>query len=132
MKIYNQNQNKSNLIGNKEILGETLTFPFSLEINSEIYTFSDLEDIESFIYNLTSKISHLLEYRDIYKKQIDELKENIKYCETGIKVDLDNKQHRAVIFNKFTDFIDETKWESIQDKREIKKNLKDLFNNLFD
>jgi hypothetical protein len=131
MKIYSQNQKKSDLIGNNDTLEDTLTFPFTLEINSEIYTFSDLDDIESFIYDSTGKISHLLEWRDIYKKQIDDLNEHIKYCETGIKVNFDNKQHRAVIFSKLTEYIDGIKWESIQDKREIKKNLKDLFNDLF-
>lgn len=132
MKIYNQNQNINGLMGNQQTSGDgdTLKFPFTLDINSEIYTFTDLEDIESFIINSTSKISHLLEFRDNYKQKIAELTENLKF--SAMNIDLSKKSDRAVIFNKFIEIINQTEWESLQDKKKIKRDLTSIFNDLFE
>jgi hypothetical protein len=138
MKIYSQNENKNNLIGNQNGSGDTLNFPFTLEINSETYTFRDIEDIEDFISVQNGKIEHLQEWRDNLKQKIVELTEANKltnennFIQNLLNIDLNIKEYRTIIFSKFMDIIEETEWESSQDKKDMKRNLRELFTTLFD
>lgn len=129
MKIYNQNASTNDLIGNIEA-SKGIVWPITIEVNEDTYTFNDIEDIESFIYNTNSKISSLLEWREIHKQKIAELSENIR-LKTLLNIDLNDKEHRAVIFSKFIELIDQTEWENSSDKKEVKRNLRELYNDLF-
>lgn len=135
MKIYNQKQNKNDLIGSnedsKDNFKNVLEFPFTLEIDFEEYTFTDLEDIESFIIMNRGNLDNLLESVNIGKKTIVELEKRIELF-SALEVDLYKKSDRAVIYNKFIEIINQTEWETSQDKKEVLKDLRELYLALFD
>lgn len=124
MRIYNQ---KSNLIGQEESNEDVLKFPFDISSNNSDYTFNDLSDIENFIIDSENKINELITLNQNITKEFKICVESHK-----VNIDLNTKQDRAVVFGKITEYIDSLEWETTQDKKEVKSNLRKLYNDLFE
>jgi hypothetical protein len=124
MRIYTQ---KSNLIGQEESNEDVLEFPFDISTNNSDYTFNDLTDIENFIIDSENKINELITLNQNITKEFKICVDNHK-----IKIDLNTKQDRAVVWGKIGEYIDSLEWETTQDKKEVKSNLRKLYNDLFE
>jgi len=143
LKVYNNNDNKAlttfkNISGydNKMNVDEsnlnsinpehTLDFPFTIiDDTNEEYNFYDLSDIEDFINQCKSvqlELFDKLNRKDMEMK-LAKFKDNF--------INLNDKGDRAIIENTLIKYIND-EYDNGPDKKALKKDVRELFMELFD
>ena len=135
VKIYGQNDSKSQINDSKSQINgkeqstlDVLEFPFTIEDNnSQEYNFYDFNDIEDFVISTQNKIDELIVINNNMHREW-----KISTDHHMANIDLNKKPDRGVVFGKIIEYIDQIEWESSQDKKEVKRDLKKIFNDLFE